>query len=224
MRQETLSRGLLDCLCDLGWVPWVLGLRQHEDGHQWPRRTGQPLWTPALRQLAGECRLPSRSLRPGRGNQKGAVESLVKWVKGNFLPVGRFADDADLRDQSREWVAGNRTRDCEATGVPPLARLPAEATGGELPGTAQDYGLPAASSPRGAGPSLQQRLLGAGGPRRRPSPPGCIDAASACAPADEIARHHRAPDGARQRVVDPRTSPRSSPRNLGLRRCSTGRH
>jgi transposase len=64
---------------------------------------GQPLWTPALLQLAGEFGFHPQACDPGAGNQKGSVEALVKWVKGNFLPGRTFADDTDLLVQAGEW-------------------------------------------------------------------------------------------------------------------------
>jgi transposase len=129
MRQETLFRGLVDCFCLLGWVPWVLvfdnmkTVTAGRDGGGTPRPgracrparahpyreaddCGQPIWTPALLQLAGEFGFHPQACDPGAGNQKGSVESLVKWVKGNFLPGRIFADDADLRVQAAGWQDG----------------------------------------------------------------------------------------------------------------------
>lgn len=41
---------------------------------------------------------------PRSGNQKGAVEHLVKWVKNSFFKWRKFADDADLEAQLAAWV------------------------------------------------------------------------------------------------------------------------
>jgi len=86
----------------------------------------------------------------GAGNQKGSVESLVKWVKGNFL-VGRgFADDADLSSQNGGWLEMANSRPNAATGEAPSARLPKEAAkGGALPAVAHDYGFPASAQVSG---------------------------------------------------------------------------
>src|SRR2546430_3540667 len=95
---------------------------------------GQALWIPALLQLAGEFGFHPQACDPGAGNQKGSVESLVKWVKGNLLPGRTFADDGDLAAQAADWVAHANARPSAATGDAPLARLPAEAgKGGPLP-------------------------------------------------------------------------------------------
>jgi hypothetical protein len=101
-----------------------------------------PLWTPAILQFAAEFGFHPQACDPGAGNQKGSVESLVKWVKGNFLPGREFADDTDLASQSGEWTTMTNRRPSSATGVPPVERLGEErAAGGGLPATAWDYGL-----------------------------------------------------------------------------------
>ena len=60
MRQETLIRGLTDCLVELGWVPWVLVFDNIEDGDQRARQR----WSAAVgahRAVPGRrmCLLPS---------------------------------------------------------------------------------------------------------------------------------------------------------------------
>src|SRR3990172_127550 len=54
MRQETLFRGLVDCVLALGWVPWVLVFDNMKTVTSGRDSAGQPLWTPALLQLSGE--------------------------------------------------------------------------------------------------------------------------------------------------------------------------
>jgi transposase len=55
-------------------------------------------------------------------NQKGSVESLVKFVKRNFLTGRSFIDDADLRAQCLEWQdSDNTTRPSQATDVTPAS-------------------------------------------------------------------------------------------------------
>jgi transposase len=207
MRQETLFRGLVDCFCLLGWVPWVLVFDNMKTVTSGRDGGGQPIWTPALLQLAGEFGFHPQACDPGAGNQKGSVESLVKWVKGNFLPGRIFADDADLRVQAAGWQDTANTRPNAATGRPPLARLPEEAaTGGALPPSAQDYGLflPGQVSAEALVAVLGNRysvpVAHVGAPltvrvhhdRVRLWRDGVL-----------LAEHRRAPDGARQRVVAP---------------------
>ena len=105
MRQETLFRGLVDCFVALDWVPWVLVFDNMKTVTSGRDSNGQPVWTPALLQLAGEFGFHPQACDPGAPNQKGSVESLVKWVQGNFLAGRRFTDDADLAVQATEWQA-----------------------------------------------------------------------------------------------------------------------
>jgi transposase len=207
MRQETLFRGLVDCLVALGWVPWVLVFDNMKTVTSGRDSTGQPVWTPALLQLAGECGFHPQACDPGAANQKGSVESLVKWVQGNFLAGRTFTDDADLVQQVTDWQAMANARPSSATGEPPLVRLAVEAAeGGTLPATARDYGLlvPGHVSREAlvavAGNRYSVPVLHVGAPvtvrlhRERVR----IWRDTAC-----IADQPRAPDGAHQRVIDP---------------------
>src|ERR687886_936081 len=142
MRQETLLRGLVDCLLALGWVPWVLVFDNMKTVTSGRDAADQPIWTPALLQLASDFGFHPQACDPAAGNQKGSVESLVKWVKGNFLPGRSFQDDQDLTAQATSWHHQANTRPSAATGEPPQARLAAEArNGGTLPASAPDYGF-----------------------------------------------------------------------------------
>ena len=207
MRQETLFRGLVDCFSALGWVPWVLVFDNMKTVTSGRDAAHQPIWTPALLQLAGEFGFHPEACDPGAGNQKGSVESLVKWVKGNFLPGRIFADDADLADQTADWQEQANTRPSSATGIPPRDRLPDEAAqGGRLPATAQDYGIlvPGSVSP--------EALVAVWG-NRYSVPIAHVGAPVTVRVHREririwrdlvcIADHRRAPAGARQRIVEP---------------------
>ena len=207
MRQETLFRGLVDCFLALGWVPWVLvfdNMRTVTSGRD---AVGEAVWTPGLRQLAGECGFHPQACDPGAANQKGSVEALVKWVKGNFLLGRAFADDADLAAQATDWLAAANARPSAATCTPPLARLPLEAArGGPLPATAGDYGLLV------AGQVSPEALVAVNG-NRYSVPVAHVGAPVAVRlhrdrirlwrDATCLADHPRAPDGAGRRVLDP---------------------
>ena len=207
MRQETLFRGLADCLVALGWVPWVLVFDNMKTVTSGRDSGGNPLWTSALQQLAGEFGFHPQACDPGAPNQKGSVESLVKWVKGNFLVGRAFANDRDLATQVSEWQQYANTRPSSATGEPPLTRLAAEAVkGGVLPPTATDYGLlvPGQVSPEAlvavAGNRYSVPVAHVGAPvvvrLHR-------DRVRLWRDTTLLADHRRAPDGARQRVIDP---------------------
>ena len=60
---------------------------------------------------------------------KGAVESLVKWVKESVFKQRRFHDYEDLVQQLAEWLQEvNCTRPSRATGEVPARRLEEERT------------------------------------------------------------------------------------------------
>ncbi len=143
MREETLLRCLLACFVDIGGVPWVVvtdnmktAVLGRDDGHQ-------PIWNPAYQKLAAECKFLPEACAPASGNQKGAVENLVKFVKANFLSGRTFHDDTDLAEQCQQWlVQVNTERPSDATSQTPAALLPEEQRKfGALPEQAHDYGF-----------------------------------------------------------------------------------
>ncbi len=205
MRQETLFRGLVDCCLTLGWVPWVLVFDNMKTVTSGRDGANQPIWTPALLQLAAEFGFHPEACVPGMGNQKGAVERLINWTKTNFLVGRSFADDADLAGQLTAWLEYANTRPSSATGVPPCQALAREAVkGGRLPATAADFGLLV------PGQVSAEALVTVHGNQYS------VPVAAARLPVtvrlhrervriwrgtECIADHPRAPDGARQRVL-----------------------
>jgi hypothetical protein len=143
MREETLLRCLMACFAEIDGVPWavvtdnmktaVLGRDEHH----------QPIWNPAYQKLAVEFKFHPDVCAPASGNQKGAVENLVKFVKGNFLAGRSFYDDRDLADQCSQWLRQvNTERPSDATGEPPAVLLAEEQPHfGPLPAQAADYGF-----------------------------------------------------------------------------------
>ena len=64
---------------------------------------------------------------PYAGNQKGAVENLIRFVKEGFLLARRFRDRDDLEAQLADWLHHvNEERPCAATGIIPAVRLTEE--------------------------------------------------------------------------------------------------
>ena len=168
----------------------------------------QPIWHRSLLQLAAEFDFHPVACWPEAANQKGSVESLVKFVKTNFLVGRSFIDDADLEAQCLQWQQRvNTERSSQATDVTPLTRLVEEsAKGGTLPNTAVDYGFaePGKVS-RGAlvpvlGNSYSVPVEHMGVPvtvrvhRQR---------IVIWRDTQRLSEHARAPDGAHRRVVDP---------------------
>jgi hypothetical protein len=208
MRQETLFRGLVACFCALGFVPWVLVFDNMKTVTTGRDDQAQPIWHRSLLQLAAEFDFHPEACWPASGNQKGSVESLVKFVKINFLAGRSFIDDADLQVQCTEWQdSDNRTRPSQATDVTPASRLVEEvAKGYPLPSTATDYGL---AEPGRVSSGALVAVLG-----NSYSVP--IEHVGASVTVrmhreriviwhdmERLAEHARAPDGAHRRVVNP---------------------
>src|SRR5260370_19011687 len=97
----------------------------------------RPIWHRALLQLAAEFDFHPEACWPASGNQKGSVESLVKFVKINFLAGRSFINDADLQVQCVEWQdSDNTSPPSQATHLTPAPRLAEEgATGHPTPST-----------------------------------------------------------------------------------------
>src|SRR5438552_15229106 len=143
MREETLLRCLIACFTTIGGVPWEVVTDNMKTAVLGRNAQHEPVWNPAYQKLAVEFKFHPEACDPASGNQKGAVENLVKFVKGNFIAGRTFHDDADLAEQCTEWLSHvNTERPSDATGQEPVARLVEEqATFSALPATAQDYGF-----------------------------------------------------------------------------------
>jgi len=207
MDEETLIRGLVDCFCVLGWVPWILVFDNMKTVTLGRDAENQPIWNPTFLQFAREFDFHPEVCAIGAGNQKGSVESLVKWVKGNFLAGRSFADDADLASQNDGWLEMANNRPNAATGEAPNARLKDEtAKGSPLPPTAHDYGFPVSGKVNGesvvhvAGNTYSVPMGNCGAPvtvrmhRER---------VLIWRDTTLLANHGRAPDGAHQRIILP---------------------
>src|SRR5438105_1148628 len=208
MRQETLFRGLVACFNVLGFVPWVLVFDNMKTVTTGRDDQQQPIWHRALLQLAAEFEFHPEACWPASGNQKGSVESLVKFVKINFLAGRLFIDDADLQAQCVEWQdSDNTTRPSQATDVTPASRLVEEvAKGYPLPSTATDYGF---AEPGGVSSGALVAVLG----NTYSVPIEHVGAQVTVRihreriviwhDAELLAEHARAPDGAHHRIVNP---------------------
>jgi transposase len=143
MREETLLRCLIACFADIDGVPWAVVTDNMKTAVLGRDEQNQPIWNPAYQKLAVEFKFHPDVCAPASGNQKGAVENLVKFVKGNFLAGRTFHDDIDLAEQCREWLRQvNTERPSDATGEPPAVLLAEEQPKfGPLPGVASDYGF-----------------------------------------------------------------------------------
>jgi hypothetical protein len=81
-------------------------------------------YNPTFAQVTLELGVGVELCWPRSGNQKGAVERVVGWVKGSFFKQRRFVDEEDLKKQLAEWHAEvNAKVVSRATGVTPAARI-----------------------------------------------------------------------------------------------------
>lgn len=139
---ERLLRAQLAIFEELGGVPWACVYDNMKTVTLGRTVDGAPRWNPTFARFATELGFHPELCDPHAPQQKGSVENLVKFVKTNFLPGRRFADDADLAEQSAGWCAAKNGEVSQAHGERPCARLAAEqAAFGPLRTTAATYGL-----------------------------------------------------------------------------------
>jgi len=208
MRQETLFRGLVACFNALGFVPWVLVFDNMKTVTTGRDEHAQPIWHRSLLQLAAEFDFHPEACWPASGNQKGSVESLVKFVKINFLGGRSFINDTDLQLQCGAWQdSDNATRPSQATDVTPASRMAEEvAKGYPLPSTAADYGF---AEPGQVSSGALVAALGNNYsvPIEHVGAPVTVrvhrERIVIWRDAQLLAEHARARDGAHERVVDP---------------------
>ena len=143
MTSETLLRCLIACFVELGGVPWVVTTDNMKTITLGRDEAREPIWHPAFQKCACEFAFHPAVCTPCAANQKGAVENLVKFVKGNFLVGRSFYDDADLAQEAGTWLHQvNDLRPSDATEQLPSVVLAAERPHfGPLPTVAQDYGF-----------------------------------------------------------------------------------
>jgi transposase len=123
---ESLVRSLLNAFASFGGVPLV-GVFDNPKTVVVSRSGGIIQWNSTFSQAALDYRFAPELCTPRRGQEKGAVENLVGFVKNGFFKVRRFHDRADLEAQLADWHHDvNEVRPCRATGVPPSARISEE--------------------------------------------------------------------------------------------------
>src|SRR5213593_517473 len=115
-REEALIHGLLHALEAFRGVPLVTVWDNPKPSSS---REGELIvWNPVFGQVALDYRFAPELCWPRAGQQKGAVENLVGWVKKSFFTCRRFHDRADLEHQLRDWLRMvNTERPNRATGI-----------------------------------------------------------------------------------------------------------
>jgi transposase len=125
---ETLVRTMTDHFEAMGGIPLLAVFdRPTTIAKTWGRDGQVTEWNSTFAGVALDLGLGIELCWPHSPEQKGAVENLVKWVKGSFFKQRRFLDEEDLRRQLREWlVEVNTERPSRATGVIPAERVKEE--------------------------------------------------------------------------------------------------
>jgi transposase len=123
---EALARALLRAFEASGGTPLSVVFDNPKTVVIHPKQT-PIVWNPTVAQLAVDYAFAIELCAPRAGNQKGAVENLVGWVKGSFFKVRRFVDFSDLLQQLEEWLTEvNSVRPCRATREIPAVLLAEE--------------------------------------------------------------------------------------------------
>jgi transposase len=127
---ETLIRTLADHFVAIGGVPLCAVFdRPKTVALAWKKNGEVTEWNPIFAYAALEIGFTAEVCWPYQPQQKGSVESLVKWVKGSFFKQRRFHDLDDLRAQLAAWLHEmNTERPSRPTGVIPAARIAEERT------------------------------------------------------------------------------------------------
>lgn len=123
-RTETLVRTLVRHFVAFGGVPLLAVFdRPRTIVAKGGRGRDVSAFNATFAQVMLELGVGVEMCAPRSGNQKGAVESLVKWVKGAFFKWRKFLDERDLHAQLAAWVReANFATPNRATGVFPETR------------------------------------------------------------------------------------------------------
>ena len=99
-----LIRGHVEAFSALGGTARVL-LYDNMKSVVLERRGDAIRFHPTLLELAAHYRFEPRPVAPARGNEKGRVERLIRFVRSSFFAARRFRDLDDLNDQADEWCS-----------------------------------------------------------------------------------------------------------------------
>lgn len=104
-RVETLVRTLVEHFASFGGVPLLAVFDRPRTVVQ-KSGVGREVerFHPTFAEVMLELGVGAEMCAPRSGNQKGAVEHLVKWVKNTFFKWRKFVDASDLQTQLASWV------------------------------------------------------------------------------------------------------------------------
>ena len=99
-----LIRGHVEAFSALGGTAKVL-LYDNMKSVVLERRGDAIRFHPTLLELAAHYHFEPRPVAPARGNEKGRVERLIRFVRSSFFAARRFRDLDDLNAQADEWCS-----------------------------------------------------------------------------------------------------------------------
>jgi len=99
---ESFLRGHVEAFADLHGVPRYC-LYDNLRSAVVERHGGAVRFNPRLLELAAHYHFAPRACRPARGNEKGAVERTVRYVRDSFFAARSFTTLEDLNRQALIW-------------------------------------------------------------------------------------------------------------------------
>jgi transposase len=96
-------RGHVDAFEAFGGVPRVC-LYDNLKSAVLERRGDAIRFNPTLLSLAGHYRFEPRPVAVARGNEKGRVERMIRYLRGSFFEARKWTDVDDLNRQAEQWT------------------------------------------------------------------------------------------------------------------------
>jgi hypothetical protein len=111
---ESFLRGHVSAFRFFGGVPRVL-LYDNLKSAVLSRHREVVEFNPKLLEFCGHYHYEPRPVAPARGNEKGVVERLIRWLRDRFMAARDFRDVDDLNAQFVQWRAQwAHTRRCRS--------------------------------------------------------------------------------------------------------------
>ena len=92
----------MHAFADLGGIPRVV-LYDNLRSAVLERRGGAVHFNPRLIELAAHYHYAPRACRPARGNEKGIVERIIRYIRDSFFAARRFTTLVDFNRQALVW-------------------------------------------------------------------------------------------------------------------------
>jgi hypothetical protein len=101
-RMESFLRGHVRAFTDLGGIPRVI-LYDNLRSAVVERLGNAVHFNPRLIELAAHYHFAPRACRPARGNEKGRVERIIRFIRDSFFAARSFTTLTDFNRQALQW-------------------------------------------------------------------------------------------------------------------------